>query len=131
MFRTTYDRRGQPQTVFDGEFAAKQVALQRTRGDLNQTRQALETAYQRIERARLVNEWRMATINAISNAAQDEHAVAAGHKAALDFLLLNPNATRDQLAQVGEAARMAASKDQALLSKTVEIQTRLRPRGLG
>lgn len=130
MFRTNYDNRGQPQTVFDAEFAAKQASLARARGDLNETRQALETAYQRIERARLVNEWRMATINAVANAAQDEHAVAAGYKAALDFLLLNPNATIDQLTQVSEAAKMAASKDQALLSKTVEIQTRLRPRGL-
>lgn len=137
MFRTSHDSRGQAHVGYDGEFAAKQASLARARGDLRSAQdnlqsyhQKLSEAYARIERNNLVNEWRMAVINDLANAAQDEHAIAAGYKAALDLLSSNPAATREQLDQANEAARKAASRDMALLNKTVEIQTRLKPRGL-
>jgi len=137
MFRTSHDSRGQPQTFYDAEFAGKQAALSRTRGDLSRTQnslaayqQSLQTAHQMIERSNILDGWRQAVINSLANAAQDEHALASGYKAALEYLLTNPQATAEQLSAINEAARKAASRDGLLLDKTIEIQRRLKPRGI-
>lgn len=137
MFRTTYDSRGKPQGFYDGEFAQKQADLQRARSNLRTTNQSLDVACASIQelnesvrRGNTVDEWRRQVINAVANEAQDQYALSKGYKAALDLLLANPGVTIEQVKSTIEAARKTASGDGTLLKKTVEIQSRLKPRGI-
>lgn len=125
MFRTSYDSKGKPQTYFDAEYAGKQAALARARGELSRAGSEIDRIRQKWSNS---DEFRQAVICEIARVGQDQHADAEAYKAGLELLLKDRTATTEQVATAIEIARRNARADRQVLDSTVEIQKRLRPR---